>query len=212
MTEPACGMDAGADVVATGLVRVDGLPFLGSLLQIRRDALGFFSRMLREHGDRVQLRVLGRKVILLCHPDDIEEVLVRDRDSFGRSAEIRKLRPIFGNGLLASDGTVWRRQRNMVQPSFQHNATTDYASIMLECISRQLSEWRIGEVRDIHADMMRYTRETICSVLFGSEFAANNLEIADAVSVVLAICRQRSCTCQFGGDCHLPATSGGTAR
>jgi cytochrome P450 len=61
---------------------------------------------------------------------------------------------------------------------------TDYASIMLECISKQLSEWRIGEVRDIHADMMRYTRETICSVLFGSEFAANNLEITNAVSVV----------------------------
>jgi cytochrome P450 len=61
---------------------------------------------------------------------------------------------------------------------------TDYASIMLECISKLLSEWRIGEVRDIHADMMRYTRETICSVLFGSEFAANNLEITNAVSVV----------------------------
>jgi cytochrome P450 len=41
---------------------------------------------------------------------------------------------------------------------------TGYASIMLKCISKQ--------------------RETICSVLFGSEFDANNLEIADAVSVV----------------------------
>jgi hypothetical protein len=101
-------MNAGADVVATELVHVDGLPFLGSLFPIRRNALGFFSRMLREHGDRVHLRVLGRKVILLCHPDDMEEVLVRDRDSFGRSAEIRKLRPIFGNGLLASDGAFWR--------------------------------------------------------------------------------------------------------
>jgi cytochrome P450 len=96
-------MDAGADV-ATDVAQVEGLPFLGSLLPIRRNALGFFSRVQREHGDRVQLRVLGRKVILLCHPDDIEEVLVRDRDSFGRSAEIQKLRPILGNGLLASDG------------------------------------------------------------------------------------------------------------
>src|SRR3981189_1861024 len=116
-------MDAGADV-ATDLVQIGGLPFLGSLFPIRRNALGFFSRMFREHGDRVQLRVLGRKVILLCHPDDIEEVLVRDRDSFGRSAEIRKLRPIFGNGLLASEGAFWRRQRNIVQPSFQHSAMT----------------------------------------------------------------------------------------
>ena len=184
MTESACETDAGADVLAAEPVHIDGLPFLGVLFPIRRNALEFFSHMFREHGDRVQLRVLGRKVILLSHPDDIEAVLVRDRDNFGRSKEIRRLRPIFGNGLLASDGAFWRRQRNIVQPSFQHNAMTGYASIMLKCISRQLSEWRIGEVRDIHADMMLYTRETICSVLFGSEFAANNLEIADAVSVV----------------------------
>jgi cytochrome P450 len=60
----------------------------------------------------------------------------------------------------------------------------DYASIMLKCISRLLSEWRAGDVRNIHADMMRYTRETICSVLFGGEFTSNNVEIGNAVSVV----------------------------
>jgi cytochrome P450 len=61
---------------------------------------------------------------------------------------------------------------------------TDYASIMLSCISRLLSEWRVGDIRNIHADMMRYTRETICSVLFGDEFTSNNVEIGNAVSVV----------------------------
>jgi cytochrome P450 len=109
---------------------------------------------------------------------------VKDRGTFGRSAEIRRLRPIFGDGLLASDGALWRRQRHMVQPSFQHSAMTEYASIMLSCISRLLSEWRVGDVRDIHADMMRYTRETICSVLFGGEFTSNNVEIGNAVSMV----------------------------
>ena len=172
MTQPAFEMDAGGDAAVTEFVRVRGLPVLGALVPIRRNALAFFSRVLQEHGDRVQLRVLGRKIILLCHPDDIEEVLVKDRGTSGRSAKIRRLRPIFGNGLLASDGASWRQQRNMIQPSFQHSAITDYTSIMLKCISKQLSEWRNGEVRDLHADMMRYTRETICGVLFGTEFAA----------------------------------------
>jgi cytochrome P450 len=55
---------------------------------------------------------------------------------------------------------------------------------MLACISEQLSEWRVGDVRDIHPDMLRYTRETICGVLFGNGFAAHNPEIGNAVSVV----------------------------
>ena len=118
MTEPTCEMSAGADVVATELVHVDGLPFLGSLFPIRRNALGFFSRMFREHGDRVQLRVLGRKVILLCHPDDIEEVLVeivivlaalQKFESFDQSLETACLRATVlsggGNGISSSQAS-----------------------------------------------------------------------------------------------------------
>lgn len=160
------------------------MPFLGVLLPIRRNPLEFFSRLLREHGDRVGFCVLGRRVLLLCHPADIEQILVKDRDVYGRSVEVRALRPLFGNGLLVSEGPLWKRQRTMIQPSFQHSALARYASIMLECIARQTAEWRVGTTRYIHADMMRYTRETICAVLFGSAFTASNPEVGNAVSVV----------------------------
>jgi len=164
--------------------QVPGLPILGSLLPLRRNALEFFSSLLRERGDRVRFRILGRSVLLLGHPEDIEQVLVRDRDSFGRAAEIRKLRPVFGNGLLASEGEVWRRQRTLIQPSFQPDALGKYAVIMHDTIDRLIGDWRVGDTRNIHAEMMRYTRETICRVLFGDEFAAARGEVAEAVSVV----------------------------
>ncbi len=117
-------------------VEAPGLPLLGALLPISSDALQFFMRLLRERGDRVRLRVLGRRVLLLCHPDDIEQVLVRDRDAYGRSSEMLKLRPIFGQGLLTSEGDLWRRQRAYIQPSFQHDALMKFSSIMLSTISQ----------------------------------------------------------------------------
>lgn len=165
-------------------VSLDQLPLVGSLVPISRDALRFFTRVLRERGDRVPLRVLGRKVLLLCHPDDLEQVLVRDREVFGRSSEIRKLKPIFGDGLLSSEDPTWRRQRTMIQPSFQHEAMATYAETMLSVIRGQLREWRTGESRDIYRDMMRYTRETICDVLFGSQFTGDHAEVGEAVSIV----------------------------
>jgi cytochrome P450 len=173
-----------AESNSSSVPSIPGLPFLGVLLPIRRNPLEFFSRALREHGDRVQFRVLGRTVLLLCHPEDIEQVLVKDREIYGRSAEVRALRPLFGNGLLVSEGTLWKSQRAMILPSFHHSALARYASIMLECIARQSAEWRVGAVRDIHTDMMQYTRETICAVLFGSAFTASNPEMRNAVSVV----------------------------
>jgi len=163
---------------------VRGLPFIGVLPAIRKNPLEFFSRILREHGDRVRFRVLGRDVLLLSHPEDLERVLIKRRDVYGRSAQILALRSLFGQGLLASDGALWKRQRAMIQPSFDRHALTRYACMMLDCIARQIAEWRPGAVRDVHVDMMRYTRETICSVLFGSAFAVEHSEIANDVSTV----------------------------
>lgn len=131
----------------------------------------------------MRLKILGRSILLLCHPHDIEQVLIRDREAYGRAAEIRKLRPIFGNGLLASEGELWHRQRTLIQPNFQPNALAHYARVMLGVIDAQTRAWRTGQTRDIHAEMMTYTRDTICSVLFGPGFAAER-DVAAAVSTV----------------------------
>ncbi len=135
-------------------------------------------------GDRVQLRVFGRDVLLLCHPDDIEAVLVNDRDSFGRSTEVRSLRPILGKGLFASEGELWRSQRRLIQPKFQSSAIQSYATAMLECASQQIECWRPGEVRNLHLEMMQYTRNVVCRTLFGSKPDADAIAIAKAVTTV----------------------------
>jgi cytochrome P450 len=163
---------------------LDGLPFLGVLLPLRRDALGFFTRTLRQHGDRVQLRVLGQKVLLLAHPADMEAVLVNDRESYGRSTEVRNLRPIFGDGLLASDGELWRRQRRLIQPKFSHSTMREYANVMIECITAQIAQWQPGEVRDLKLEMMGFTRDVVCQALFGREPSVDAQDIAEAVTVV----------------------------
>jgi len=144
-----------------------GLPLVGVALPIHRDAIGFFTRAFQRFGDRVELRVLGQRVLLLASPDDVEAVLVNDRDSYRRSKEVRNLRPIFGNGLLASDGDLWRKQRRLIQPAFHHDAILRYATVMIDGITRAMSGWRTGEVRDIHRDMVAYTRDVICQTMFG---------------------------------------------
>jgi len=154
------------------------------LLPLQRDALAFFTETFRICGDRARLRVLGQKVLLLSHPEDFETVLVDDRDSYGRASEVRNLRPIFGAGLLASDGALWRRQRRLLQPSFQRDAVHDYAATMLDCIEARRAGWRLGDTLEMHREMMHYTRDVVCRTLFGAEPSAESRAIADAVTVV----------------------------
>ncbi len=50
------------------------------------DWFGFFIRCVREHGDVVSFRFLNVPMCLLTHPDDIEDVLVKNASIFGRLA------------------------------------------------------------------------------------------------------------------------------
>ena len=46
-----------------------GLPFLGSLPDLGRDVLGFFTQCARQYGDIVSFRLTGWPALLLNHPD-----------------------------------------------------------------------------------------------------------------------------------------------
>ncbi|WP_161557234.1 cytochrome P450 [Acidisarcina polymorpha] len=161
-----------------------GIPFFSTIIPLSRNALSFFMRTFDTHGDRVQLRVFSRNVLLLCNPDDIEAVLVNERDSFGRSSEVRNLRPILGNGLFASEGELWRSQRRLIQPKFHSSAIQSYASVMLECVSQRIEGWRPGDLRNLHLEMMHYTRDVVCRTLFGSKPDVDAMAIAQAVTTV----------------------------
>jgi hypothetical protein len=55
---------------------------------------------------------------------------------------------------------------------------------MLAVISRQLAHWKHGDVRDVHEEILQYTGETICAVLFGESFTNERRESEAAVSTV----------------------------
>src|SRR6266850_8488987 len=91
---------------------------IGSLPEFRRDMLGFLVACARDYGDVVPIRVVNRRLILLSHPDLIEEVLTARARHTTKTAILNMLRPVLGDGLLLSEGDSWLRQRRLMQPAF----------------------------------------------------------------------------------------------
>jgi cytochrome P450 len=117
---------------------------VGNALDFSRgDWLEFFVRCAREHGDVVFFRF---PMCLLTHPDDIEEVLVKNSSNFVKSRNYHALKPILGNGLLISEGAFWQKQRKLVQPSFRHESIAAYAEVMADSAQQLLVGWRDGNV------------------------------------------------------------------
>src|ERR1700757_353757 len=134
-----------------------------------RDPLAFMPTLQRGYGDIVTMRYYNFRVYFVSHPDYIEQVLVSDNRKFIKGRVLRKNRQLFGNGLLTSEGDFWLRQRRLAQPAFHRARIASYAGTMVKFASRMADEWRGGEERDIHAEMMRLTLSIVAKTLFDAD-------------------------------------------
>src|SRR5688572_2400779 len=195
-----------------GAVAPTGRLLTGHLKEFRADRLAFFTRCAREYGDVVPLRILGFRVLLLNHPDLIEEVLVTQAKHFVKHFGLRLYKPILGNGLVTSEGDFWRRQRKLSAPAFQSSRLAGYATEMVASAVRMADAWQkeicnggaaaaeTTQVRDVHCDMMRLTLGIACRTLFGADACPDPDVIGHAIYEGLEAIENR-----FRGPFPLPA-------
>jgi cytochrome P450 len=157
---------------------------LGHLRDLQEDQLGFYVRC-AGHGDVVPARFFRRRVLLLYHPDAIEDVLVARSRDFIKSPGVLLLRPLLGAGLLLAEGDVWLRQRRLVQPAFHRQRVTAYGDVMTAFAAAHVAGWKSGDVVDVHAEMMALTQAIVAKTLFDADVSGDAHEVAAATQVLM---------------------------
>jgi cytochrome P450 len=159
--------------------------FVGSLPEFRRDILGFLAACARDYGDVVPIRVAKRRLILLSHPDLIEEVLTARARHTTKTAILQMLRPVLGDGLLLSEGDSWLRQRRLLQPAFHRQRIAAYGDVMAGYAERGMADWRDGQTRDVHVDMMAITQGIVAKTLFDADVSDDAYDVGHALHVLM---------------------------
>jgi cytochrome P450 len=174
-------MDLGARVMATKKIPPGpkGLPLIGNLWQVVRDPLNFPTRIARRYGDVARASVGKLVFYMFIHPEHIEYILRGNHKNFSKDKGTRLLSVFLGQGLLTSEGNLWRRQRRLSQPAFQLDQVEKYTEIMV------LNGWRAGQVRDIHADVMKLTLEIVAQALFSASVEGKADQVGEAMDVVM---------------------------
>src|SRR5689334_14829419 len=76
----------------------------GNLREFARDRLGFLEECARTYGDLVSIRLGPKRILIVNHPDLVEEVLVTKNRHFIKHFALKMTRSTLGNGLLTSEG------------------------------------------------------------------------------------------------------------
>ncbi|MFF5938115.1 cytochrome P450 [Streptomyces sp. NPDC012508] len=156
-----------------------GLPLLGSMFDLRNDALGTFLDSQRAHGDVVRITAgppgVRATVYGVFSAEGAQQVLATQSANFRKdNAFYQEVRESFGNGLLTSQDEDYLRQRRLVQPLFTRRRVDSYAEAIAAEVATVTEEWRTAErsTVDVLDEMTRLALRAVARILFGTDVEA----------------------------------------
>ncbi|WP_437989892.1 cytochrome P450 [Sorangium sp. So ce145] len=157
-----------------------GLPVLGNLLALHPDRWHLeFERWWRAHGDLFVVRMGRQPVLVVVDGELVRDVLQRRPAVFRRVRAIEAVsREADMVGLFSADGDAWRKQRQLIHPTFHPRHVEGFFPSIRDITGRLRELWaRAADeraARDVLGDLMRYSVDVTSSVAFGRDL--NTLE------------------------------------
>lgn len=162
-----------------------GAPIIGHSNRFFRDPLEFGVECARDYGDVVSLQVAGQNAVQLSHPDHVKFVLEDNFEKFRKGEFYRKELELLGEGLLVSEGDLWRQQRSIIGPIFHPERSQEYFETMVSFAERSVDQLNQGESVPIEEYMQQLTLEIIAEALFSVDIRQETAGISDAVNDVM---------------------------
>ena len=163
------------------------LPYIGNLLSLRLDPLGYLQRLQRTYGNMATIYFGKNPAVLLFRPEYVRYVLVEHPRDFSN-------RGVLGNdnddgfaseGLLTIDGEKHRQQRRAVQPAFHKKQVEGYASIINQYTQELLKTWYPGDRLDMSRAMQELTLRIVSKCLFSIDLSSQLGPLSDAFDGVI---------------------------
>jgi cytochrome P450 len=173
-------------------------PILGNILDMRQgEVFKIMVDMHKKYGDLFLLELPKNSyVYAIAGPDSVQHVLQMNNQNYIKGDRIQITAPLIGNGLFASEGAFWRRQRRMMQPAFHRREIARLAHIMVEVIQETMAGWEpcidLGERLDMQHEMMKLTMEVVTRTLFTNSLApAEVAEMGRQITFLLDVITER---------------------
>jgi len=155
--------------------------------------LEFNLAIAREFGDIAYFRFGPLRIYQLNHPELIRQILVEQAAKFYKPNLLKRAaRRMLGQGLLTSDGALWKQQRKLIQPAFRHERLTAvYGGVMTTHARQLVNSFSDGEVRDIGDDMGKLTLAIVVKSLFGEDLPRSADGVGELVTAVAEAANDR---------------------
>ena len=139
------------------------------------DAIHRMTELFAKHGDIYRFLSPARRAEMwvINHPDDVKRVLVSNHRNYTKGSGLDRVKILLGNGIMTSEGELWKRQRYMMQPFFHRKMITQFSQLIDACNERFIAKWEqqaaAGALINVTDDMSELTLEIVLLSIFGTD-------------------------------------------
>lgn len=164
-----------------------GHPLFGSVRDAQRGGPQFYVDARQRFGDVIRFRSYGPLGwYMISHPDDIEYIVRGNAANYPKGIWSGFLEPLVGQGLLTSEGDLWRRQRRLEQPAFHRQRLAALGATMAGAAEALGERWsayaRDGRPFDMMAEMSQLTLRVVGQTLLGADTSGEAARVTPAVT------------------------------
>jgi len=147
--------------------KVPTVPWLGAAWSILREGGPYLLRCYRRQGPIFRTAFLGGELVHLVGPRANEIVLDTSEQSFSHAEGYAMVRKLFGDGLLFQDGSVQRRNRALLSPSFSARAVERLFEVMHLRAAVHLRRWASEGPGSMYERFRLFTADIAVRLMLG---------------------------------------------
>lgn len=172
-----------------------GLPFIGSAHEVLTRDHNKLLELVYKESFNPKYENFGsgwfghRLIIAIVNPKDIE-VFLSSSELITKSEEYNYFEPWFGNGILISNGKMWKHQRKLIAPTFHLNVLKRFMNEFNENSQKVIERMRknLGKQIDCHDYMSEIMVETLLETVMGVKLEDQGKKCSTYATSVLRMC------------------------
>jgi cytochrome P450 len=142
------------------------------------DLLSWIGDRFKVFGDTYKASLYGTNVYVTRDLAFAHHVLVENWQNYVKGQFIKRVALLLGNGLMVSEGELWKRQRRMIQLAFHHDSVSGLTRLIATVNSELLTKWRLAAQRNETINVTRDVSHMALEVVLRSILSDDYEQIA----------------------------------
>ena len=170
---------------------IRGRPLVGVLPDLLRHPAEYCRKAMVENDSvLLQLNLGAGSFYLATKPEHVQYILSDNVDNYWKGRIFNRMRFVFGEGLVLSEGKEWKEQRRLLQPAFGPRRVRSVVPEICDLLEKRLTKWAEAASKQQPlniADEMRFISMRISAAAMFSKDVSDDLSntIAESFDIFL---------------------------